>query len=197
MTHIRLMIIVLAVTALSACTQNTRPLNFTLTDVAQVPSRQDAELKLVSVTSATAGATAGKISRVTDLALPAWKAAIEDAIDRATIFRDDAQRKLSLSVKVTQFDVPAGGFDMTTTTTAHYELIDRNSRTPLFVSDITSTGHVPLGYAFTANERAWESVNRAVQASIRQFIDQLGSADLSKPLVPATVKPATSGAPSS
>lgn len=65
------MIIVLAVTALSACTQNTRPLNFTLTDVAQVPSRQDAELKLVSVTSATAGATAGKISRVTDLALPA------------------------------------------------------------------------------------------------------------------------------
>lgn len=125
------------------------------------------------------------------------KAAIEDAIDRATIFRDDAQRKLSLSVKVTQFDVPAGGFDMTTTTTAHYELIDRNSRTPLFVSDITSTGHVPLGYAFTANERAWESVNRAVQASIRQFIDQLGSADLSKPLVPATVKPATSGAPSS
>ena len=175
----------LVAVALGACTQNTRPLNFSGVDVAPSSVHQPAELKAVSMSTATPGEAAGKISPVTDIAVPAWKSALEDGIDRAAIFQDEAPKKLSLVVKITQLDVPTFGLDMTTTATARYEIVDRATHDTLFISDVTSVGTVPASYAFVARERVWESINRAVRANIQQLIEQLRGADLSKPVFPA------------
>lgn len=171
---------------LGACTQNTRPMNFSVGEVNAAQRRQDAELKTISMTTAPPGEAAGKIAPIADLAIPAWKVALEDAIDRSAIFRDDATRKLTLNVKVTQLDTPSVGLDMRTTTTARYELIDRATRATLFISDVSTTGLVPAGYAFAGAERAWESMNRAVRDNIQQFLQQISGADLSKPVFPGT-----------
>ena len=188
---------VLAAAALGGCTQNTRPLNFSLPDVSPAQVRQNAELKTVSMSTAVPGEAAGKIAALTDITVPAWKVALEDAIDRSAIFLDDSPRKLSLVVKITQFDAPTVGFDKNTTATARYEVIDRATRATLFISDVTSTGHVPAGFAFAGAERSWESINRAIRSNIQQFLQQLGSADLSKPVFPPGAAPPAAAKPSS
>ncbi|MEL5746883.1 UDP-N-acetylglucosamine acyltransferase [Escherichia coli] len=104
-----------------------------------------------------------------------------------TIFRDSSPNTVSLNVKVLALDVPAFGVSMTTKAIARYEIINRANGDIIYTQDIESTGTVPAGYAFYGIVRARESVNRAVQNNITQFLQALESVDLSRPMFPVRV----------
>lgn len=100
------------------------------------------------------------------------------------IFSDGSDRKVSLSVKVLELDVPAFGASMTTKTMARYELIDRETGAIIYTQDISAEGHVPASYAFVGVIRARESINRSVQNNITQFLQALETVDVSRPMFP-------------
>jgi Tfp pilus assembly PilM family ATPase len=73
---------------------------------------------------------------------------------------------------------------MTTSTAARYEISDRKTGDIIFTQDIASTGTTPFDYAFSGATRVQESVNRAVQNNITQFLQALESVDVKKPMFP-------------
>ncbi|AXC69669.1 UDP-N-acetylglucosamine acyltransferase [Salmonella enterica subsp. diarizonae serovar 59:z10:-] len=100
------------------------------------------------------------------------------------IFRDDSPQKVSLSVKVLAIDVPSFGASFTTKTIARYEIINRETGGIIYTQDISSSGTVPATYTFVGAVRARESINRAVQNNISQFLQALGTIDIEKPMFP-------------
>ncbi|HBV8116888.1 TPA: UDP-N-acetylglucosamine acyltransferase [Klebsiella oxytoca] len=94
---------------------------------------------------------------------------------------------VSLNVKVLAIDVPSFGMAMTTKAVARYEVINRSNGDIIYTQDIESTGTVPASYAFVGVVRARESINRAVQNNITQFLQALESIELSRPMFPSKV----------
>lgn len=90
--------------------------------------------------------------------------------------------KVNLSVRITEFDIPAAGVAMTTKASAIYEIVDRGTGDLLFTQKISSEGVVPFDYAFMGVVRAVESWNRAVRNNIADFINVLIDSDLSQPV---------------
>ncbi len=117
-----------------------------------------------------------------------WKEALQDALNRSLIFIDDADKKINLSVRVTEYDLPAAGLAMKTTASAIYEIVDRANGDLLFAQEISTEGVVPVDYAFYGVTRAVESGNRAVRNNIAEFINILERADLSKPVFEGSQK---------
>jgi hypothetical protein len=154
------------------------PVDFTVENVGMVSERKDAEL--ISMTVGYAPQSQQKRVESNASIPPVWKEALQDAINRALIFQDDASKKINLSVRITEFDVPAAGLAMRTKVTAIYEIVDRSNGDLLFAQEITSEGVVPLDYAFAGATRAVESWNRAVRNNIADFINTLERTDISK-----------------
>ncbi|HBM3044287.1 TPA: UDP-N-acetylglucosamine acyltransferase [Klebsiella oxytoca] len=103
------------------------------------------------------------------------------------IFKDNSANTVSLNVKVLAIDVPSFGMAMTTKAVARYEVINRSNGDIIYTQDIESTGTVPVSYAFVGVVRARESINRAVQNNITQFLQALESIELSRPMFPSKV----------
>ncbi|EHT9904013.1 TPA: UDP-N-acetylglucosamine acyltransferase [Klebsiella oxytoca] len=103
------------------------------------------------------------------------------------IFKDNSANTVSLNVKVLAIDVPSFGMAMTTKAVARYEVINRSNGDIIYTQDIESTGTVPASYAFVGVVRARESINRAVQNNITQFLQALESIELSRPMFPSKV----------
>jgi hypothetical protein len=103
------------------------PLNFSVPDVGYSEKKLDAEVKSVTVTLARPDEAKGDIPAGTEELPGLWKEALQEALDRMAIFKDDAKKKVNLSVKILALDVPSFGASMTTTTMARYELIDREN----------------------------------------------------------------------
>ncbi|EJB5613793.1 TPA: UDP-N-acetylglucosamine acyltransferase [Klebsiella oxytoca] len=103
------------------------------------------------------------------------------------IFKDNSANTVSLNVKVLAIDVPSFGMAMTTKAVARYEVINRSNGDIIYTQDIESTGTVPASYAFVGVVRARESINRAVQNNITQFLQALESVELSRPMFPSKV----------
>jgi hypothetical protein len=103
------------------------------------------------------------------------------------VFNDDATSKVNLSVKILKLNIPAAGLSFTTEAAARYEILDRKSGAIIYTQDIVSTGEVPLGYALDGMTRKRESVNRAVQNNITQFLQALPTVDVTKPMFPVKV----------
>jgi hypothetical protein len=129
----------------------------------------------------------GQLKAGMETITPYWKTSVEEALNRMAIFQDDAQKKVSLSIKVLKIDVPNFGAEMTTDVAARYELIDRASGGVIYATDINSSGTTPADFAFLGLARARESVNRAVQNNILQFLQALETIDVNKPMFPTTV----------
>lgn len=154
------------------------PVDFTVQEVGIVTARKDAEL--MSLTVGFAPQKQQKRVEANATIPPVWKEALQDAINRSLVFTDDASKKVNLSVRITTFDIPAGGVSMTTKVAAIYEIVDRANGDLLFAEEITSEGTVPGNYAFSGATRAIESWNRAVRNNIADFVNTLEQADLSK-----------------
>jgi hypothetical protein len=163
------------------------PLSFSVPNVGVSTKKIDAELKSMTVTVARPDEKKGNLplalSRENVPAL--WQTALIEALNRMTIFQDDASKKVNISVKILSVDVPSGGASFTTETVARYEIMDRKSGDIIFTQDISSSGTTPFDYAFMGVIRARESVNRAVQNNISLFLQALETVDITKPMFPA------------
>lgn len=177
------------------------PANFSVPNVGLSKKKIDAEIKSLIVTVARPDEKTGDLDfrmvsvdingsggSAGDLATPQlWQASLTDALNRMAIFQDDAAKKINLSVKILKLDVPNGGFSFTTEATARYEIMDRKNGDLIFSQDITSSGTTPVDYAFAGIARMRESINRAVQNNITQFLQALETVDASKPMFPSKV----------
>ena len=175
-----------AMLVLAGC-QSLPPVNFAVSNVGYSEKKVDAELRAITVSLASPEETTGDLPAGAEAAAPLWQAALEDAINRMAIFRDGAEKRVNLSVKILAIDMPAFGASMTTKSAARYELIDRANGDIIFTQDIAADGVVPFDYAFVGVVRARESLNRSVQQNIAQFLQSLETIDVSKPMFPAKV----------
>ncbi len=163
------------------------PVNFAVSNVGYSETKVDAELKSITVSLASPEEKKGDLPAGAEGAAPLWQAALQDALNRMAIFRDDAGKRVNLSVKILAIDMPAFGASMTTKSIARYELIDRANGDIIYTQDISADGVVPFDYAFMGLVRVRESLNRSVQQNIAQFLQALETVDISKPMFPAAV----------
>ena len=156
------------------------PVDFTVQEVGMVAGRKNAEL--MSLTVGFAPQSQQRRVEADATIPPLWRESLQDAINRSLIFIDDADRKINLSVRITEFDVPAIGVSMTTRVSAIYEIIDRSNGDLLFANEIRSEGVVPMEYSLLGATRAVESWNRAVRNNIADFINLLQESSLENPI---------------
>lgn len=178
------------------------PANFSVPNVGLSQKKIDAEMKSLTVTIARPDEKTGDLdlSMVSmdingqgrsagDLATPQlWQASLTDALNHMAIFQDDAAKKVNLSVKILKLDVPNAGVSFTTEATARYEIMDRKNGDLIFSQEISSSGTTPMDYAFLGVARMRESINRAVQNNITQFLQALETVDVNKPMFPVKAK---------
>lgn len=170
---------------LSAC-GSIPPLNFSVPSVGVSQKKIDAELKSMTVTIARPDEKTGELPIGMEQMVPQlWQTSLTESLNKMAIFQDDASKKVNLSVKILKLDLPGGGFSMTTSTAARYEIMDRKTGDLIFSQDVSSSGTTPMDFAFMGVARAKESINRAVQNNITQFLQALETVDVSKPMFPA------------
>jgi len=183
--RIRRLIIVAVLAGLAGC-QSLPPLNFSVPNVGYSQKKIDAELKSLTVTVARPDEKKGDLPAGVETITQYWQTAMTEGLNKMAIFRDDAPEKVNISAKILAVDAPSFGIAMETKTIARYEIIDRANGDIIYTRDIEAIGHVPGDYAFAGFIRVRESVNRSVQNNIAQFLQDLDSVDLSKPMFPAT-----------
>lgn len=190
----------IAAVVLSGC-GTLPPLNFSVPNVGMTTHKVDAEMKSLTVTVARPDEKTGNLDLqyasidvngqgrgAGDQMVPQmWQTALTEALNRMVIFQDDATKKINLSVKILKLDVPSAGVSFTTNTTARYEIMDRKTGDLIFSQDIASSGTTPADFAFLGLARMRESINRAVQNNITQFLQSLETVDVQKPMFPAKV----------
>lgn len=173
------------------------PMNFSVPNVGLSQKKIDAELKSMTVTVARPDEKTGELdfrragldmngqSSGEQMIPQIWQTSLTEALNRMAVFQDDAVKKVNLSVKILKLEVPSMGASFTTITSARYEIMDRKSGDLIFTQDISSSGTTPADTAFLGIARMRESVNRAVQNSITQFLQALETVDVQKPMFPA------------
>ena len=176
---------------LAGCAPKLPPINFSVPNAGLSESRQDAEVKSLTVTLGRPDEQVGPIDwEYTDISggggiTAAWHTAMQEALDRTLIFRDDGTKKISIAVKILKLDAPEVGFAMTTDAVARYEIIDRVNGDIIYTQDIATSGTTPLDYAFLGLTRMRESINRAVQNNISLFLQAAETINLDRPMFPA------------
>jgi len=185
MKYINAFVTLLFVVFLSGC-GSIPPLNFSVPNVGVSQKKIDAEMKSMTVTIARPDEKTGDLPVGMEQMVPQiWQTSLTESLNKMGIFQDDSAKKVNVSVKILKLDVPGAGFSMTTSTAARYEIMDRKSGDLIFSQDIASSGTTPVDYAFMGVARARESINRAVQNNITQFLQALETVDVNKPMFPA------------
>ena len=193
-----LFIVVIATVVLSGC-GTLPPLNFSVPNVGVATHKVDAEMKSLTVTVARPDEKIGNLDLqfasidvngqgggAGDQMVPQmWQTALTEALNRMVVFQDEAAKKVNLSVKILKLDVPRAGVAFTTNTTARYEIMDRKNGDLIFSQDIASSGTTPMDFSMLGLARMRESINRAVQNNITQFLQSLETVDVQKPMFPA------------
>ncbi|HHG9274092.1 UDP-N-acetylglucosamine acyltransferase [Klebsiella oxytoca] len=182
----KLLLIAVVIGSLTGCA-SVPPLNFSTPGVGVSQKKIDAQLKSLTVSLARPDEQKGDIVAGMETITPIWRDSLQEALDRMAIFKDNSANTVSLNVKVLAIDVPSFGMAMTTKAVARYEVINRSNGDIIYTQDIESTGTVPVSYAFVGVVRARESINRAVQNNITQFLQALESIELSRPMFPSKV----------
>lgn len=162
------------------------PLNFSVPNVGVSERKIDAEMKSMTVTIARPDEKTGDLPAGMEQLVPQmWQTALTEALNKMAVFQDDATQKVNVSVKILKLSPPTAGFAMTTETAARYEITDRKNGDIIFTQDISSEGTTPMDYAFVGVVRARESINRAVQNNISQFLQALENVNVKKPMFPS------------
>jgi PBP1b-binding outer membrane lipoprotein LpoB len=199
MKFLQLLIVAIAALVLSGCAQQMPPLNFSVPNVGMTTHKIDAEMKSLTVSVARPDEKTGNLDlkfasldmngqggSLGDQMVPQmWQTSLTEALNRMVVFQDDATKKVNLSVKILKLDVPRAGVSFTSNTTARYEIMDRKTGDLIFSQDIESSGTTPGDFAFLGMARMRESINRAVQNNITQFLQALETVDVQKPMFPA------------
>ena len=178
--------VAIAAALLSGCGATIPPLNFSVPNVGVSQKKIDAEMKSMTVTIARPDEKTGDLPVGMEQMVPQlWQTALTEALNKMTIFQDDATKKVNVSVKILKLNPPGAGASMTTETAARYEIMDRKTGDVIFTQDIASSGTTPFDHSFLGVARARESINRAVQNNITQFLQALETVDVQKPMFPA------------
>lgn len=176
-----------AIVILSGCAA-APPMNFSVPNVGVSQKKIDAELRSMTVTIARPDEKTGDLPMGMDVKVPQiWQTALTEALNKMAIFQDDSLKKVNLSVKILKLDMPGFGASMTTSTEARYEISDRKNGDIIYTQDISSSGTTPFDHSLIGAIRALESINRAVQNNIAQFLQTLDTVDVSKPMFPTKV----------
>lgn len=177
---------VLCLLLLTACVEQIPPLNYSPPNIGFSNAKLDGEVRSITVSLARPDEKTGEFADgVGPHTSALWKDALQEALDRMAIFRDDAPKKLSIAIKILQHDLPAIGASFTSNSTARYEIIDRSNGDIIYSVDINSSGTVPGDYAFAGIIRAREALNRSAQNNIIQFLQALETVDLNRPMFPS------------
>lgn len=180
----RLFVAAITAVFLSGCAPMP-PMNFSVPNVGVSQKKIAAELKSMTVTFARPDEKTGAIPvDIAHIVPQLWQTALVESLNKMVIFQDDAAKKVNLSVKILKLDF-TGIASVTSETSARYEIMDRKTGDLIFTQDITSFGTVPGDYAFMGAIRLRESINRAVQNNITQFLQALETVDVQKPMFPA------------
>ena len=194
--HLAIVLAASVVLLLSSGCQTLPPVDFGVGAVGVSRNKIDAELKNTSVQIAPKNNQKGEIdiqmleSAGTQASsgqgiVAAWQNSLQDALARMAIFNDLSNRKLSLSVVVLKLDIPSMGISFETETIAKYELIDRATGDIVYTSNVVSKGSVAASEAFLGVIRARVAASNSVRENIKQFLRELETVDLSKPMFPA------------
>jgi len=190
-----LTVIAFSLTLLTGC-QTLPPVDFGLGSVGVSQKKIDADLKTISVQVAPKNKQRGEVdvqmleSAGTQASsgqaiISAWQTSLQDALARMAVFNDNSTRKLSLSVAILKLDIPSMGINFETETIAKYELIDRSNGDIIYTSDVAAKGSVSGSEAFLGVIRARAAASNSVRENIKQFLRELETVDVSKPMFPA------------
>lgn len=168
----RIAVSTLLVALLSGCT-SVPPLNFSVPSISPSIHKVDADLRAVSVSFAAPNEQTGNVPSDGEGIPELWERAVVEAINKSSVFDDESTKKVNLFVKIQELDPPAAGVTMVTDASAKYLLVNRKTGETLLEETIITQGIVPPGYAFAGVVRLKESVNRAVQNNIRDFLAKL------------------------
>lgn len=185
-----------AIALLSSGCQTLPPVDFGVGAVGVSQKKIDADLKTISVQVAPKNKqkgdvdiqmleSAGTQASSGQAIISAWQNSLQDALARMAIFNDLSNRKLSLSVTVLKLDIPSMGINFETETIAKYELIDRATGDIVYTSDVAAKGSVAGSEAFLGAIRARAAASNSVRENIKQFLRELETVDVSKPMFPA------------
>lgn len=181
-------VLFIAISLTSGCATKLPPLSFSVPNVGLASHKIDAEIKSLTVTTARPDEATGDFAPgVGPQTCALWKTSLQEALDKMLIFQDDSAKKVSLSVKILKLEVPGAGLSFTTKTDAKYEITDRSNGDIIYSGVINAEGTTPANYAFLGLARARESINRAVQNNILQFLQVLDTLDISKPMFPSKI----------
>lgn len=176
--------------------QSLPPVDFGVGAVGVTQKKIDAELKTITVQVAPKNMqkgdvdvqmleSAGTQASSGQAIVAAWQNSLQDALARMAIFNDLSNKKLSLSVTVLKLDIPSFAINFETETIARYELIDRATGDIVYTSDVSSKGSVSGTEAFAGVIRARAAASNSVRENIKQFLRELETVDLQKPMFPA------------
>ena len=168
----KIIIIGVTILAIAGCT-TMPPADFGLKEVQIAENRQDAEM--VNLDVSYVPVSRGVKIETNHLVPPAWETALSDAIYRSLLFEDVSENKVSISVRISHFDLPAAGFEMVSDCAAIYEIMDRATGEVVFTQEISSQGRTPIDFAFAGIIRVQESINRCARENISSFIEMVGS----------------------
>lgn len=171
-------------TALVAGCAAPPPLNFSVPDVGVSTKKVDAEVKAITVTLARPDEKKGDMPMGIEGITNFWKESLQESLDRMAIFKDESKNKISIQVKILAFDIPSFGLEMSSKSIARYEIIDRNTGGIIYTQEFSAEGVVPVNHSFMGVTRARESINRAAQNNIKQFLQAIETIDISKPMFP-------------
>lgn len=169
---------------LTACSESVPPLDFTPSDVLPTGKKVNAGVKDISISFAKPQERVGSIqvgfggNQYESSFKSTFEDSLQEALIKSAIFNDYAKRKVLIVAKVMQLETPTVGLAFTTQMVVRYSLLDTSSGKLLFTRDIKTSGTVEMEYAFLGATRFSESRNRAVRASIEDFISSLGEAKI-------------------
>lgn len=148
--------------------------------VAQTIGRHPGSLQSVSVQADPEGLQAGQIKMIwgADEIPVLWKQATEAAVLQSGVFTGRGERKYDVLVTILVMKPPAQALTVNTPAKARYDVIDAETRRILFSTEVDTVGRVALGDNFSGAVRIRNSISRATQSNILEFLKRLQAATL-------------------
>lgn len=148
--------------------------------VAQSVGRQVGTLGEVSVQSDPTGLQNGQIRSLfgSDAIPILWRGATEVALAQSKVFDGQSDRKYDVIVTILTLKPPREGLTIKTPAKARYDVLDAASRKIVFSTEVETVGRVAFGDNFVGTVRISDSINRATQSNIIEFINRLQAVKL-------------------
>lgn len=155
------------------------PVSFTVPNVQASKNKINAELKSLTVNNASPSEAKGLILAINPNVQDQWKNSLTEALNKKSIFKDDAIRKVNIAVKILKIS-GEGGINSEIDVIALYEIIDRNDGSIIFSKEISTKGTYPLDFN-PGIVRVTHSLNNGVRENISEFLTSIENLELGLP----------------